>query len=344
MRFRQLQCLCEIVRRDLSVSRAAEALRTSQPAVSRQLRALERELGVDIFVRSHKRLTGITAPGHAIVAAARRILTEAEGLFDIVRDASAVQTGTLIVATTHTQARHALPRVVKRFSARYPEVEITLRQGSPSAVAEMVRSGEADIGIASEAPARSPELVSLPAYRLERIVLVPARHPLLEAKRLTLEQLAKYPVITYDEAFIGRSRVIRAFEAKGLRPRIVLSAIDTDVIKTYVENGLGIAIVAKMAFDARRDRGLRAMDARHLFEPNTICVTLRRNRYLRAYALDFIEWFAPHLSRDAVLHALHGKGNAARSRPAQPGARQADPVGPRGPSAPTAGRRPASTP
>ena len=176
----------------------------------------------------------------------------------------------------------------------------------------MVRSGEADVAIASEAPSRSPDLVSLPAYPLERIVLTPPRHPLLRTKRLTLERLAGYPIITYDEAFVGRSRVVRAFEAKGLKPRIVLSAIDTDVIKTYVENGLGIAIVAKMAFDVRRDRGLRAIDARHLFEPNTICVTLRRNSYLRSYALDFIEWFAPHLKHDVVTQALRGQGSVAR--------------------------------
>ena len=175
----------------------------------------------------------------------------------------------------------------------------------------MVRAGEADVAIASEAPARSPALVMLPAYQLERIVLTPPRHPLLR-QRLTLERLAGYPIITYDEAFVGRSRVMRAFEAKGLKPRIVLSAIDTDVIKTHVETGLGIAIVAKMAYDARRDRGLRAIDASHLFEPNTIYVTLRRDGYLRRYALDFIEWFAPHLKHDIVVQALRGPGSPAR--------------------------------
>lgn len=315
MRLEQLQCLCEIVKQGLSVSGAAKALRTSQPAVSRQLRALEHELGVEIFTRGHKRFTGVTVPGQAIIDTARRILAETENLLNIGRDTAAVQTGTLIVATTHTQARHALPKIVKRFTTRYPEVEITLRQGSPAAVADMVCSGQADIAIASEAPMRSSGLVSLPAYRLERIVLTPLRHPLLRMKRLTLERLAQYPIITYDEAFVGRSRVVRAFEAKGLRPRIVLSAIDTDVIKTYVENGLGIAIVAKMAFDARRDRSLRAIDARHLFEPNTIYVTLRRNGYLRRYALDFIEWFAPHLSHDVVMQALRGQGTMAQPIP-----------------------------
>src|SRR5262249_42972190 len=222
------------------------------------------------------------------------------------------QSGSLIVATTHTQARHAVPGVVKRFAARYPDVELTLRQGNPAGVAEMVRAGEADIAIASETPERTSELVMLPAYQLERIVLTPPRHPLLRERQLTLGRLAQHPIITYDEAFVGRSRVVRAFEAKGLKPRIVLSAIDTDVIKTHVEAGLGVAIVAKMAFDARHDRGLRSIDASHLFEPNTIFVTLRRNIYLRRYALDFIEWFAPHLKHDIVVQAVRGRGIAGR--------------------------------
>ena len=311
MRLEQLECLCEIVKQGLSVSGAAAALHTSQPAVSRQLRALERELGVDLFVRNYKRLTGLTNPGHEVLAAAQRMLTEAANLRKIGHDSAAVQRGTLVVATTHTQARHALPKVIKRFTARYPEVELTLRQGNPSAVADMVRAGEADVAIASETPAPSPALVMLPAYRLERIVLTPPRHPLLRG-RLTLERLSGYPIITYDEAFVGRSRLVRAFEARGLKPRIVLSAIDTDVIKTHVETGLGVAIVAKMAYDARRDQRLRAIDASHLFEPNTIYVTLRRASYLRRYALDFIEWFAPHLKHGIVAQALRGEGPGAR--------------------------------
>ena len=312
MRLEQLECLCEIVKQGFSVSGAAAALHTSQPAVSRHLRAIERELGVDVFMRRHKRLTGMTRPGEAIVAAAQRMLAEAANMRNIGRDSTAPQSGSLIVATTHTQARHALPAIVKRFSARYPDVELTLRQGNPAGVADMVRAGEADIAIASETPSHPPELVMLPAYRLERIVLTPVRHPLLKEPRLTLESLARYPIVTYDEAFVGRSRVVRAFEKKGLKPRIVLSAIDTDVIKTHVETGLGVAIVAKMAFDARRDRALRAIDASHLFEPNTIYVTLRRNIHLRRYALDFIQWFAPHLDHGTVVRAVRGQGPAIR--------------------------------
>src|SRR4029453_10135207 len=220
MRLEQLECLCEIGKQGLTGSGAAARLHTSQPAVSRALRALERELGVELFLRNHRRLAGITVPGQAVIAAAQRMLTEAENMRRIGSDCAAVQSGTLVVATTHTQARHALPSVVKRFSARYPEVQLTLRQGNPAAVADMVRGGEADIAIASETPERSSALVMLPAYRLERIVLAPARHPLVGRSRLTLAKLAQYPIITYDEAFVGRSRVLRAFEAKGLKPRI----------------------------------------------------------------------------------------------------------------------------
>jgi len=310
MRLEQLECLCEIVKQGLSVSGAAAALHSAQPAVSRQLRALERELGADLFIRNHKRLVGITAPGEVVIAAAQRMLAEAGNMRKVVRDSVAVQSGTLVVATTHTQARHALPTVVQRFAARYPEVELTLRQGNPAAVADMVRAGDADLAIASETPVRRPELVMLPAHRLERIVLTPPRHPLLARPRLTLERLAAHPIITYDEAFVGRSRVLRAFHAKGLKPRIVLSAIDTDVIKTHVEMGLGVAIVARMAYDAKRDRGLRAIEASHLFEPNMIYVTLRRGSYLRRYALDFIQWFAPHLRHEIVTQALRGQAGA----------------------------------
>lgn len=304
MRLQQLECLCEIVKRDFSVSGAAEALRSSQPAVSRQLRALERELGVDIFVRKHKRLIGITPPGRGIIATARRMLADAENMGKIAREFSAENAGALTVATTHTQARYALPNVIKRFTERYPGVRLTLRQGNPAEITQLVQSGAAELCIGSEPPDTLQEILSMPCYELQRIALVPRRHPLLREKRPTLETLARHPIITYDYTFVGRAKLIRAFEARGLAPNIVLSAIDTDVIKTYVECGLGIAIVAKMAFDPRRDRNLRAVDVSHLFESNMICVSLRRNAYLRGYVFDFIEMFAPHLKRAVVEKAL----------------------------------------
>ncbi|MGH8664078.1 MAG: LysR substrate-binding domain-containing protein, partial [Burkholderiales bacterium] len=270
MRLAQLKTIAAIVRNDLSVSRAAEALNMPQPAVSRQLRAFERELGVDIFVRKQKRLRGLTRPGQAIVEIARRMLEDAAKIGKIGRDFCDEESGTLTVATTHTQARYALPGIAEHFLRRYPKVRLMLRQGAPAEVNQLVASGEADICIGSESEGENSGLVLFECYSMIRIVLVPRDHPLLKVQRLTLEALARYPIITYDAPFVGRSRIVKAFGARGLFPDIFLSSVDSDVIKAYVERGLGIAIVASLAYDASRDTRLRAMDASHLFEPNTI--------------------------------------------------------------------------
>jgi len=304
MKLEQLRALCQIVAQGYSVSRAAEALDAPQPGVSRHLRGLERELGVDIFRRNRKRLLGLTAAGTAIVKVARRMLEDAEALGKIGREFSASDSGNLTVATTHTQSRYALPGVVQRFSARYPKVRLMLRQGNPAEIVELVRTGEADLCIGSESAEVADDLLFFPCYELRRIVLTPPRHALLRERRLTLEALARYPIITYDPPFMGRSKLVQAFESRGLSPNIVLSATDTDVIKSYVELGLGIAIVARLAFDPARDRKLRAIDAGHLFESNTIHLGLRRNDYLRSYLYDFIEMYAPGLRRQDVEKAL----------------------------------------
>ena len=304
MKLEQLRSLCHIVAQGYSVSRAAQVLNSPQPGVSRQLRALERELGVDVFRRNRKRLLGLTAPGAAILKVARRMLADAENLGKIGREFSASDSGSLTVATTHTQSRYALPGVVQRFSARYPKVRLMLRQGNPAEIVELTRSGEADLCIGSESAMVSDELLFFPCYELERIVLTPPRHPLLRERRLTLNALARFPIITYDPPFIARSKLARAFEAQGLAPNIVLSATDTDVIKSYVELGLGIAIVARLAFDPARDRKLRALNASHLFDSNTIHLGLRRHDYLRSYVFDFIEMYAPRLRRNVVEKAL----------------------------------------
>lgn len=304
MRLEQLRALCEIVAQGYSVSRAARALDAPQPGVSRHLRALERELGVDIFRRNRKRLLGLTAPGAAIVKVARRMLEDAQMLGKIGREFSASDSGNLTVATTHTQSRYALPSVIRRFSARYPKVRLMLRQGNPAEIVELVRTGEADLCIGSESAEVSDDLLFFACYELERIVLTPPRHALLRERRLSLEALARYPIITYDPPFIGRSKLVHAFESRGLSPNIALSATDTDVIKSYVELGLGIAIVARLAFDPARDRKLRAIDAGHLFESNTIHLGVRRNDYLRSYMYDFIEMIAPRLRRQVVEKAL----------------------------------------
>ena len=307
MKLQQLRYICEVARHNLNLSNAAEALFTSQPGISKQIRSLEDELGVDIFVRHGKRLVAVTAPGKAILEIAQRVLKDVENLRQVGEEFTEEDNGHLTIATTHTQARYALPHVIQRFTKRYPGVRLSLRQGSPTQISELVTSGEADIAIATEAIALYEDLVMLPCYEWNRCVLVPPGHPLLKAKKLTLQAMAAFPIITYDFAFTGRSKMNQAFADKGLTPNVVLTAIDADVIKTYVELGLGIGIVAMMAYDPKRDTHLRAMDASHLFEPSTTRIGIRKNSYLRGYTYEFIEMFAPHLTRRVVDDAMHGK-------------------------------------
>ncbi|TXI21630.1 MAG: HTH-type transcriptional regulator CysB [Nitrosomonas sp.] len=309
MRLQQLRLLCEINRQNLNLSKAAESLHTSQPGISKQIQLLEEELGVDIFVRNGKRIVKITPPGKAIIEIAERMLQDAENLKSVGQEFNNQTSGTLTIATTHTQARYALPPVIKRFTERYPNVKLTLRQGNPTQIATLVSSGEADLAIATEAIELFHDLIMLPCYQWNRCIVVPPNHPLLDSPILTLEAIAQYPIVTYDFAFTGRSKINRAFEASGLNPNVVLTAIDSDVIKTYVELGLGIGILANMAFDPLRDQHLRSIDASHLFEPSTTRVGISRNSYIRGYSYDFIEMFAPHLNHDVVKSAMKGKSN-----------------------------------
>ncbi|PTQ82522.1 LysR family transcriptional regulator [Nitrosospira multiformis] len=304
MKLQQLRYLCEVANQGLNLSKAAEILHTSQPGISKQIRLLENELGVDIFVRNGKRVVETTPPGRAILEIAERMLRDAKNLKQVGQEFANEASGSLTIATTHTQARYALPSAIQHFTARYPKVRLVLRQGNPTQIAELVTSGVADIAIATEAIELFSELVMLPCYQWNRCVIVPARHPLLKLKELTLEAIAEHPIITYDFAFTGRSKINQAFDAKGLVPNVVLTAIDADVIKTYVELGLGIGILAQMAFEPSRDRHLRAIDASHLFEPSTTRIGISRNSYLRKYVYDFIEMFAPHLDRATVAAAM----------------------------------------
>ena len=306
MKLQQLRYACEIERRGLNVSAAAEALHTSQPGISKQIKGLEDELGVEIFVRRGKRIAALTEPGKAVLAIAERILAETANIKRAGEEFANQKLGTLTVATTHTQARYALPKAVAAFKKRYPDVRLVLHQGNPTQICEMVVAGEADFAIATESIAEYPQLVSLPCYQWNRCVVVPPGHPLLKARPLTLEAIARYPVVTYDFAFAGRSQINKAFEKRGLAPNVVLTALDSDVIKTYVELGLGIGILASMGFDAKRDRGLHALDASHLFESSTTRLGIRRGAYLRGYAYEFIELFAPHLARKSVELAVTG--------------------------------------
>lgn len=306
MKLQQLRYLVEVSRRGLNVSDAAEALYTSQPGVSKQIKMLEDELGIIVFERSGKRLTGITEPGKAVLEISSRILREAENLKRVGEEYAGGDSGSLIIATTHTQARYSLPLVVKRFTERYPRVRLNLHQGTPTQVAEWAANGEADIAIATEALDHYPQLVTMPCFQWTHCVIAPVGHPVLSQMPLSLATLTRYPLITYDPAFTGGGRITKAFERHGLTPNVVLSAIDADVIKTYVGLGLGLGIIARIAFDPVRDTGLAALDASHLFESNTTRIGLRRGTYLRRYEYDFIELFAPHLTRKAVQKSMEG--------------------------------------
>ena len=308
MTLQQLRLVRETVRCGLNVSEAAHALHTSQPGISKQIKDLEDELGVRIFARHGKRFTGLTDAGKALLEVIERLLLEAENVRETAREFAGARTGGLTIATTHTQARYALPPVVHAFRARYPGVRLALLQGSPTQIARLVIRGEADVAIATEALDQYAELLALPGYHWSHCVIVPADHPLAGSERVSLEELARYPIVTYSPEFAGRAHIDRAFQAKGLALEPVLAALDADVIKTYVELGLGIGIVAAMAFDAARDRGLRALDASHLFESNTTRVAVRRGAYLRGYVYDFIELFSPHLTRAAIRAAITGAG------------------------------------
>jgi LysR family cys regulon transcriptional activator len=304
MKLQQLRFACEVARQNLNLSEAAKVLHTSQPGISKQIRQLELELGVELFIRRGKRLVAVTEPGAGILTIANRILRDTENLKQVGEQFTQEETGGLAIATTHTQARYALPPIIHRFTQRYPGVRLSLHQGSPMQIAQYVSSGEADICIATEAIELFQELVMLPCYQWNRCILTPPGHPLLKLKKISLEEIARYPIITYDFAFTGRSRINKAFTARNLAPNVVLTAIDADVIKTYVELGLGVGIVAMMAFDPKRDLGLRAIDASHLFEPSTTRIGIRRNSYLRGYVYDFIEMFAPHLTGAVVNDAM----------------------------------------
>ncbi|MDO9053518.1 MAG: HTH-type transcriptional regulator CysB [Gallionella sp.] len=305
MNLQQLRYLNEVVRQGLKISGAADALYTSQPGISKQIRQLEDELGIEIFVRNGKRIVAITEPGKAVLEIAQRMLHDMENIKQVGQEFHAQDSGQLTIATTHTQARYALPQVVKQFIERYPKVKLGLHQGSPTQIAEQVLSGEADIGIATESLALYDDLIVLPGYEWHHCVITQPHHALLKEKTLTLEAIARYPIITYDFAFTGRGKINEAFQEAGITPNIALTAIDADVIKTYVELGLGIGILAHMSFIPERDKHLRMLEAGHLFKPSTTRIAIRRNEYLRGYTYDFIELFAPHLTREAVTRSMH---------------------------------------
>lgn len=306
MNFQQLRIIREAVQQNFNLTDVAEALFTSQSGVSKHIKDLEDELGVALFVRHGKRLLGLTAPGKELAVIVERMLLDAKNIKRLAEQFADADVGQLSIATTHTQARYALPQVVARFKAAYPKVHLVLHQGSPAEIVALLESGEADIGIATEALGKNNAFVTFPFYDWHHAVVVPQGHALaqLSGQDLTLEQIAEHPLITYHQGYTGRERIDATFAKAGLAPDLVMSALDADVIKTYVQVGLGVGIVAAMAFEPQRDQGLQLLDAAHLFEANTTHIALKRGHYLRGYAYRFLQECVADLNEDAVRAAL----------------------------------------
>jgi LysR family cys regulon transcriptional activator len=304
MKLQQLRYIWEVARHGLNVSVTAESLYTSQPGVSKQIRALEDELGVQIFQRSGKHLTEITPAGKVILAVAGEILERTDGIRQVAQEFRDPRRGSLSIATTHTQARYVLPAVIKEFIGEYPAVSLHMHQGTPIQISELASKGTVDFAIATEALELFDNLVMMPCYRWNRSVIVPHGHALARQKRLSLEAIAEFPIVTYVFGFTGRSQLDKAFSDAGLEARVVFTATDADVIKTYVKLGLGVGIVASMAYNPKLDSDLVSLPAGHLFEPSTTKIGCRRGMFLRGFMYDFIRFFAPHLTRDMVERAM----------------------------------------
>lgn len=300
MNFQQLRIIHETVRQNYNLTGAANALFTSQSGVSKHIKDLEDELGVELFVRKGKRLLGLTDPGKELVKIVERILLDAKNVKRLAEQFSNQNQGRLTIATTHTQARYALPPVVTQFKKAFPHVHLVLHQASPREIVSMLLDGIADVGIATEALESVAELASFPYYSWHHAVIVQPGHPLESLHPLTLEAIAEFPIITYHEGFTGRTGIDEAFAKAGLVLDIAMSALDADVIKTYVELELGIGIVASMAFNPERDTGLHLLDSSHLFQKNTTNISVRRGHYLRGYAYRFIELCLPSLDEAAI--------------------------------------------
>jgi LysR family cys regulon transcriptional activator len=304
MKLQQLRYLCEVVERGFNITEAANALHTSQPGVSKQIRLLERELGVEILARQGQRITGLTGPGRELVDAAQRLLVDAQELKHMAENLAAPGRGSLTVATTHLHARYPLLPVISRFVEKHPGVRLSLFQGPPAAIADRVVAGLADIGITTGPEQPSAQLVMLPAYRIHRCLIAPPGHPLLKLKKPSLAQIAAYPLIVYDANFSSGWTVTRAFERARLRPNIVLSATDADVIKAYVGAGLGVAILQSMAYDPRKDTEVCGVPVDHLIAPSMTYVLLRKGKYLTTHLLDFVEMYSKRWTPPLVRAAL----------------------------------------
>lgn len=306
MNLRQIEAVCGIVSSGFNVSLAAEALRRSQPGLSRQIKALERELGIQVFVRTRNKVPGLTPQGEQMVRVGQRMLLDLKTLQQVGADELGDRGGELRVATTHLHARYLLPGTIKSFAGHFPGVSLTLQQCDPEQCRKLIAGGEADVGVATMTQKLADAIVTVPAYRLPRCVIAPVGHPLLREQSLSLKKLAEYPLIANPAKFGGRFMVEEAFAKAGLEPRIVCSATDADVCKAYVGVGMGIAVLAAVAFDPAVDRRIAAIDASHLFRPGILNLVFRKHSYLTRPLESFLALFAPHVDRELILKAIDG--------------------------------------
>lgn len=321
MQLRQLKYVVEIHKRGNHISAAARALNTSQPGMSKQIQLLEYELGFAIFQRKRNRVIGLTDPGRTVIEIAQRILNDVDSLRHVREDYSGEQAGALSIATTHTYARYILPKVIDRFVKRYPQVHISLVQGNPTEICEAVDSGQADLAVGTESIRPFPNLVKLASIPITRSLVAREGHPILKAKTLSLKEIAKYPIIAHDRYRSGQWKIMNAFREHGIEPRVLFDSVDADVSKTYVELGLGIAILASVAVDPKHDPELRARDVGHLFESSTTYISLRANSYLRGFVFDFVQMLDPALKPEKIRAALRSRAAAEASPSAAVGRR-----------------------
>ena len=305
MKLQQLRCIFQIVQSDFNISKASEVLNTSQPGVSKQIKLLEDEIGIKIFQRNGKRLVNLTEAGELVLSSIETILHESNNIKVISEEYIEKDQGTFTIATTHTQARYKLPKVVEEFVKKYPKTNLNIHQGNPSQVTHQIINGEADVGIATESINLSADIHTIPCYQWNRCVVMPKNHPLTEVRKITLEDLATYPMITYDYAFTGSTIVSEVFKNANIEPNIMLTAIDADVIKTYVSLNMGIGLIAEMAFDASTDHPMVSRDVSHLFPLSTTYIGIRRENFLRKYTSDFIRMFIPKVSENELKKILN---------------------------------------
>jgi LysR family cys regulon transcriptional activator len=311
MTLQQLKYLLAIADSGLNITAAAERLYTSQPGISKQLKLLEQELGVQLFTRKGKSLVAITPAGRDVIGRARKIMREVQNIRNLARELSGEQEGTLSIATTHTQARYVLPDVIREFRERYPKVSLELHQGTSEQIAELVAANRVDFAIATGSRQLFPTLVILPCYHWDRMILVPKAHPLTKVEgRINLQTLAEYPLITYVFSSTGESSFKKAFADRDLEPQVVFTARDADIIKTYVRMGMGVGVVASMAFECADEKDLAALDAVGLFPRVTTWLGFRRDTVLRGYMVDFVSLFAPHLTPEVTRRAAEAPAQA----------------------------------